>query len=228
MIIITNATKIYKSSVTDVPALDNVSLEIKNGDFVAIVGASGSGKTTLLNVIGGLDDLQEGEYTYGDINVSTLTENQLNQFRKKYISFVFQNFALLNDYTVLENVELPLRVKKMVAKKRREKAFEVLKSVGMDAYAKQYPTKLSGGQQQRVAIARALAVDAEVILADEPTGALDRKTGQDIIDILKELNEKGKTVIIVTHDEKIAAQTRHIIRLDDGRVIEDTYNINKT
>ena len=216
MIQLTNIKKTYNKE--SMPALQEVSLTIEKGEAIAIMGASGSGKTTLLNILGCMDNMDEGEYLYGEEKVHKLRGKKMDEFRKKNIGFVFQQFALLKDYTVLENVELPLRAMKVNRKKRKEIVMEWLKKVGMEQYADKYPTNLSGGQQQRCAIARALVSGAPVILADEPTGALDSKTGQEIIDLLLELKSLGKTVIIVTHDEKIANQTERIIRLEDGQV----------
>ena len=216
MIQLKNIMKIYNKN--SMPALQDVSLTIEKGEAVAIMGASGSGKTTLLNIIGCMDTMDEGEYFYGEDRVHKLRGRALDEFRKKNIGFVFQQFALLKDYTVLENVELPLRAMKMNKKKRKEIVMEWLKKVGMEQYADKLPPKLSGGHQQRCAIARALVSGAPVILADEPTGALDSKTGQEIIDLLLKLKSMGKTVILVTHDEKIANQTERIIRLEDGRI----------
>lgn len=216
MIQLTNIKKTYNKE--SMPALQEVSLTIEKGEAIAIMGASGSGKTTLLNILGCMDTMDEGEYLYGEEKVHKLRGKKMDEFRKNNIGFVFQQFALLKDYTVLENVELPLRAMKVNRKKRKEIVMEWLKKVGMEQYADKYPTNLSGGQQQRCAIARALVSGAPVILADEPTGALDSKTGQEIIDLLLELKSLGKTVIIVTHDEKIANQTERIIRLEDGQV----------
>lgn len=216
MIQLKNIMKIYNKN--SMPALQGVSLTIEKGEAVAIMGASGSGKTTLLNIIGCMDTMDEGEYFYGEDRVHKLRGRALDEFRKKNIGFVFQQFALLRDYTVLENVELPLCALKMNKRKRKEIVMEWLEKVGMEQYADKLPTMLSGGQQQRCAIARALVSGAPVILADEPTGALDSKTGQEIIDLLLELKSMGKTVILVTHDEKIAKRTERIIRLEDGRI----------
>ena len=219
MIKITDLTKIYNKSVNDIPALQKVSLEIEDGEMVAIMGASGSGKTTLLNIIGCMDNWNEGDYIFNETNVGKLKNRQLDSFRRHNFGFIFQQFALLKDYTVRENVELPLRAVNMPRKQRREIVTDMLTRVGMEQYAGKIPTKLSGGQQQRCAIARALVTEASVILADEPTGALDSNTGQEIISLLKELNASGKTVIIVTHDEKIAKQTARTIYLKDGNII---------
>lgn len=220
MISIQNITKIYNRNSSDLPALQNVSLEILDGEMVAIMGASGSGKTTLLNIIGCMDGWNEGSYLFNGTDVGKLKNAGLDRFRRQNFGFIFQQFALLKDYTVRENVELPLRAVHMPKKKRLEIVTDMLKKVGMEQYADKIPAKLSGGQQQRCAIARALVTEAPVILADEPTGALDSATGQEIIDLLIRLNRSGKTVIIVTHDEKVAAQASRVIYLKDGKVVE--------
>lgn len=218
MISIHKITKIYNKDSNDIPALQDVSLEINDGEMVAIMGASGSGKTTLLNIIGCMDDWDGGDYIFNGTNVGTLKNGTLDKFRRQNFGFIFQQFALLKDYTVRENVELPLRAVNMPRKKRNEIVMDMLEKVGMEQYVDKIPTKLSGGQQQRCAIARALVTEASVILADEPTGALDSKTGQEIIDLLIQLNRSGKTVIIVTHDEKIAKQASRTIYLKDGKI----------
>ena len=220
MISIKNITKIYNKNSSDIPALQDVSLKIDDGEMVAIMGTSGSGKTTLLNILGCMDGWNEGEYFFQGTDVSKLKNDRLDKFRRQNFGFIFQQFALLKDYTVRENVELPLRAVNMPKKKRNAIVEDMLGKVGMAQYVDKIPTKLSGGQQQRCAIARALVTDASVILADEPTGALDSKTGQEIMDLLIQLNRSGKTVIIVTHNEKIAEQTSRIIYLKDGKVVD--------
>lgn len=220
MIKLENVTKIYGKDGSKTVALDGVDLEIKDGEMVAIMGPSGSGKSTMLNIIGAMDDLTDGKYFFGDEEVSSLRGNKLHEFRKNNISFVFQNFALMNNYTVFENVELPLLSKRLSSRKRKEIVNEKLKIMGIADLAKKYPTKISGGQQQRCAIARALASGNELILADEPTGALDRKTGEDIMEAFTKLNEMGKTVIIITHDEHVANKCQRIIHINDGKVTE--------
>lgn len=218
MIKLENVTKIYGKDGSKTVALDGVDLEIKDGEMVAIMGPSGSGKSTMLNIIGAMDDLTEGKYFFGDEEVSSLRGNKLHEFRKNNISFVFQNFALMNNYTVFENVELPLLSKRLSSRKRKEIVNEKLKIMGIADLAKKYPTKISGGQQQRCAIARALASGNELILADEPTGALDRKTGEDIMEAFTKLNEMGKTVIIITHDEHVANKCQRIVHINDGKI----------
>ncbi|MBR4344968.1 MAG: ABC transporter ATP-binding protein [Lachnospiraceae bacterium] len=219
MIQLKDITKIYKNGNNDLYALKKINLEIEKGDFIAIMGASGSGKTTLLNILGCMDAATEGEYTFDGEKVSELKPSKTDLFRREHIGFVFQNFALLKDYTLRENVEIPLRALNIPKKKRNRISDDILSRVGLADYIKQYPTKISGGQQQRCAIARALVSGADLILADEPTGALDSKTGQEILDLLKKINSEGRTVIIVTHDEKIAIRANRIIKLEDGCIV---------
>lgn len=218
MISIKNITKIYNKDSNDLPALQDVSLEISDGEMVAIMGASGSGKTTLLNIIGCMDCWNKGEYIFNDIDVGKLKGSEIDKFRRQNFGFIFQQFSLLKDYTVRENVELPLRAINIPKKKRYEIVTDMLRKLGMDRYADKIPANLSGGQQQRCAIARALVTEATVILADEPTGSLDSKTGIEIMDLLIQLNRSGKTVIIVTHDEKIAKLASRTIYLKDGKI----------
>ena len=220
MIQLKNITKVYKNGDNDLFALKGINMDIRKGDFIAVMGASGSGKTTLLNILGCMDSATEGEYIFDEQVVSGYSRLKADLFRREHIGFVFQNFALLKDYTLRENVEIPLRAKNIPKKKRNALSDDILNRVGLGDYIKSFPTKISGGQQQRCAIARALVTGADLILADEPTGALDSKTGQEIINLLKEINNEGKTVIIVTHDEKIALQTQKVIRLADGRIVE--------
>ncbi|MCR5205578.1 MAG: ABC transporter ATP-binding protein [Lachnospiraceae bacterium] len=222
MIRLIDITKKYVNGSNELVALNRLNIQIEKGDFLAIMGASGSGKTTLLNILGCMDVATEGEYYFENIPIHTLKQNKKDEFRKNHIGFIFQNFALLKDYTVKENIEIPLRAKGYGKKKREALVREMLEKVGLAEYEKSLPNKISGGQQQRVAIARALVSGASIILADEPTGALDSSTGQDVIDLLKRINrDDGKTVILVTHDEKIASQANHIIMLKDGRIVSD-------
>lgn len=220
MITIKNLTKIYNKNSNDIPALQNISLEIKDGEMVAVMGASGSGKTTLLNIIGCLDSWTQGDYLFNGTDVGKLNNDKRDKFRRQNFGFIFQQFALLKDYTVRENVELPLRAINMPKKKRSEIVMDMLTKVGMEQYIDKIPAKLSGGQQQRCAIARALVTEASVILADEPTGALDSKTGLEIMELLIQLNRSGKTIIIVTHDEKISKQASRTIYLKDGNIVD--------
>lgn len=217
MIKISNLTKIYKTGDTDFKALNNVSLEIKNSEFIAILGPSGSGKSTLMHLIGGLDKPTAGLIEVDGQNLGQLNGRKLATYRNEKVGFVFQFFNLLQGTASLNNVTLPL----IYAKKkvnRKERATELLNEVGLGNKLKNKPNQLSGGEQQRVSIARALVNNPDIILADEPTGNLDSKTGETIFQILKDLNQKGKTVILVTHDTNIAAKTDRIIRLKDGEV----------
>jgi len=222
MIKLVDIVKKYSNGENDLIALNGICLEIEDGEFIAVMGPSGSGKTTLLNILGCMDKVTSGEYYLDNLPVHRLNNAQADDFRKNHIGFVFQNYALLKDYTVRENVEIPLRASGLGKKKRMEKSSEMLKKVGILEYAESKPSKISGGQQQRAAIARALVSGASVILADEPTGALDSATGQEIMDLLLGINKEGKTIIIVTHDEKIAEQAQRVIRLNDGKIISQT------
>ncbi len=220
MITLKHITKIYGKGEGAARALQDVSLEIQEGEMISVMGASGSGKSTLLNMLGCMDQFDSGEYFYGDIEVHKLEKSKLHQFRKKHIAFVFQQFALMNQYTVYENVELPLCIQNVPKKERRKRVYEALEQMGIRELAKKMPAKISGGQQQRCAIARALASGNELILADEPTGALDVNNGNEIMNILEQLNIQGKTVVVITHDPKIAARTQRILYMEDGRIVE--------
>lgn len=219
MIRLKNISKRYLFGEVITNALNNVSLTIADGEFAAIMGTSGSGKSTLLNIIGCMDVPTSGEYHLDDRLVSELKSKELSEIRNKKISFVFQNFALMEKYTAYENIELPLINGRVPAKKRQTKVREAASRLGIEDQLRKLPKQMSGGQQQRVAIARALASGAEIILADEPTGALDKKTGAEVMEILKELNSEGKTIVIVTHDPIIAERADRIITISDGRII---------
>jgi len=221
LIKIRNLTKIYKMGENEVRALDGINLDIEKGEFVSIVGQSGSGKTTLMNIIGCLDVKTSGEYFLNGIDTSKLSDNELADLRCNEIGFVFQNFNLLQKMTALENVELPMIYKGVPTRERRQRAEMLLKMVGLKERMHHRPNELSGGQQQRVAIARALANNPHLILADEPTGNLDSKSGSEIMTIIKELNERGNTVVLITHDPNIAAQAKRIVRIKDGRILEN-------
>ncbi|WP_028992113.1 ABC transporter ATP-binding protein [Thermoanaerobacter thermocopriae] len=221
LIKIRNLTKIYKMGENEVRALDGINLDIEKGEFVSIVGQSGSGKTTLMNIIGCLDVKTSGEYFLNGIDTSKLSDNQLADLRCSEIGFVFQNFNLLQKMTALENVELPMIYKGVPTKERRQRAEMLLEMVGLKERMHHRPNELSGGQQQRVAIARALANNPHLILADEPTGNLDSKSGSEIMKIIKELNERGNTVVLITHDPNIAAQAKRIVKIKDGRILEN-------
>ena len=210
--------KIYQMGDEEVRASDGISLTIKKGEFVAIVGKSGSGKSTLMNIIGALDVPTEGEYLLDGQDVSDMTDNQLAQIRNTMIGFVFQQYNLLPKLNLLENVELPLLYAGMDPWDRRERAMESLERVGLKEKWRNFPKQLSGGQQQRVSIARALAGDPSLILADEPTGALDSKTGREVLDFLKKLNREGNTIVMITHDSSIALEAERVVRIIDGRI----------
>lgn len=218
MIKLENISKKYKFSDTETNALAEVSLEINSGEFVAIMGASGSGKSTLLNIIGCMDTATSGNYYLNGEDVFKLKPKELCRIRNEKITFVFQNFALLEKYTAYENIELPLVNRKVSAKERKKKVSEVARQLGIENQLHKLPKQMSGGQQQRVALARALVSGADIILADEPTGALDHNTGIELMNMLKDLNEKGKTIIIVTHDPTVAEYAERIITISDGRV----------
>ncbi len=213
--------KIYPMGDTEVHALDGVSLTIDEGEFVAIVGQSGSGKSTAMNIIGCLDVPTSGSYHLGGVDVSTMDDDQQAEIRNKMLGFIFQQYNLIPKLNVLENVELPLLYAGVGASERHQRARRALERVGMGDKAKNLPTQLSGGQQQRASIARALAGDPSVILADEPTGALDSRTGREVLAFLQELNREGNTVVLITHDNSIAVKARRIIRLQDGKIIYD-------
>lgn len=214
-------SKEYRNDSSVTRALSDVDLKIDAGEFVAIMGASGSGKTTLLNILGCMDVPTNGTYLFEDESLSNAKESRLSAIRGKRIAFVFQHFALIDDYTVFENVEIPL-VKQAMSKAERKKAvLSALKLVGISDLAKKKPTNISGGQKQRVAIARAVACGADTILADEPTGALDSKTGKEIMQLFSELNTGGKTIILITHDRSIADYANRLITIQDGRILSD-------
>ena len=213
--------KIYPMGGEKVHALDGVSFAIDRGEFVAIVGQSGSGKSTAMNIIGCLDVPTSGTYHLGGVDVSTTDDDRQAEMRNNMLGSVLPQYNLIPKLTVRENVELPLLYAGLSAEERRERALEALKRVGLADKQKNLPNQLSGGQQQRVSIARALAGKPSVILADEPTGALDSRTGREVLSFLKKLNAEGDTVVLITHDNSIALQARRIIRLQDGRVIYD-------
>ena len=199
-------------------ANDGITLDIDKGEFVAIVGKSGSGKSTLMNIIGALDVPTSGTYLLGGKNVGKLSDNQLADIRNKMIGFVFQQYNLLPRMSIMENVELPLLYAHVSAREREKRAMEALEKVGLSEKAKQMPKQLSGGQQQRVSIARALAANPSLILADEPTGALDSKTSRQVLDFFKKIHEDGNTVIMITHDNSIAVEAKRVIRIADGKI----------
>ncbi len=210
--------KEYKMGDEIVYANDGVTLDIDKGEFVAIVGKSGSGKSTLMNIIGALDVPTSGKYLLGGKDVGKLSDNQLADIRNKMIGFVFQQYNLLPRMNLLENVELPLLYAHVSNHEREKRAMEALEKVGLAEKAKQMPNQLSGGQQQRVSIARALAANPSLILADEPTGALDSKTSRQVLDFFKKIHEEGNTVIMITHDNSIAMEAKRVIRIADGKI----------
>ena len=217
-----NVYKIYGEGLeSEVRALDGVSLDIEKGEFVAVVGQSGSGKSTMMNVLGCLDIPTRGTYHLDGVDVLELSDKQLSRIRNKQIGFIFQQYNLIQNLTVLENVELPLIYQGIDPIDRRELAMQALARVGLADRAKHKPTQMSGGQQQRVAIARAISTHPPIIMADEPTGALDSRTGHEVLGFLQQLNKEGSTVILITHDNGIAATARRIVRIADGKIIED-------
>ena len=214
--------KIYGEGLeSEVRALDGVSLTIDAGEFVAIVGQSGSGKSTMMNVLGCLDIPTRGDYFLSGTDVRELTDQELSRIRNREIGFIFQQYNLIQSLSVLENVELPLVYQGIDPIDRREMAMEALDRVGLAGRWRHKPTQMSGGQQQRVAIARAIATRPPIIMADEPTGALDSRTGLEVLDFLRQLNREGSTIILITHDNGIAATARRMVRLADGKIVED-------
>ena len=224
LIHIENMKKIYNPGENEVRALDGIDLDIEKGDLVAIVGHSGSGKSTVMNMLGCLDTPTSGKYVLDGQDVASMTDNQLADVRNKEIGFIFQGFNLISNLDAVGNVELPLVYRGVSKNERKQLAMEALKSVGLEDRMKHKPNEMSGGQQQRVAVARAVAAKPPIILADEPTGNLDTKSTQEIMEILKELHRSGRTVIIITHDEEIASQAHRVIRILDGRIEEDYCN----
>lgn len=210
--------KVYQMGSEEVRANNGISLTIHRGEFVAVVGKSGSGKSTLMNIIGALDVPTSGSYLLGGEDVDQMSDDQLADIRNRMIGFIFQQYNLLPKSTLLENVELPLLYARMDKDERREKAMASLERVGLTDKWKNLPNQLSGGQQQRASIARALAGDPSLILADEPTGALDSKTSREVLDFLKELNGEGNTIVMITHDSSIALEARRVVRIHDGKI----------
>lgn len=224
MIELKHVFKIYTDGDSEIRALDDVSLFVGQGEFTSIVGSSGSGKSTCMNIIGCLDIPTSGEYYLHGNDVSKMSEKELAYIRNKELGFVFQQYNLIPKLNLIENVELPLIYRRMAPSKRKELAASALERVGLGDRLTKYPSQLSGGQQQRVSIARALAGGPPVILADEPTGALDSKTGKDVLALLKKLNIEGTTIVLITHDNSIAAQTKRTVRIQDGKIISDVVN----
>lgn len=223
MIKVTNLEKIYRTEEVETVALNKISFDIKNGEFVAIMGPSGCGKSTLLNIIGLLDDLDEGSFMFNDIEVAKFNERKRAEMRKHNIGFVFQSFNLIDELTVFENVELPLIYTGVSTSERKRIVDEVLDKIQIAHRRNHYPQQLSGGQQQRVAVARAVVNKPKLILADEPTGNLDSRNGNDVMQLLTDLNEQGTTIIMVTHSEHDARYTHRVINMLDGQIV--TQNI---
>lgn len=221
MIEIKNLHKSYKMGSNSLHVLKGINFNVKEGELVAIMGSSGSGKSTLLNIIGMLDVLDEGSYTLDGVPIIDLNETKAAKYRNKFLGFVFQSFNLINYKNALENVALPLYYQRIPRKERDEIAMQYLTKVGLASWATHLPGELSGGQKQRVAIARALAAKPKVLLADEPTGALDSKTSVEIMQLIQEINDEGKTILIVTHETDIANMCKRIVQLKDGIMIED-------
>ena len=221
MLNINKLHKSYKMGDSSLHVLKGINLNVEKGEMVAIMGSSGSGKSTLLNIIGILDELDSGEYTLDGIEIKDLTEKKAAQYRNKFLGFVFQSFNLINFKNALENVALPLYYQGLKRKERQEKAMFHLEKVGLADWSTHLPNELSGGQKQRVAIARALAAEPKLLLADEPTGALDSATSQEIMQFLQQLNDEGKTILIVTHEADISLMCKRIVKLKDGVIMED-------
>jgi putative ABC transport system ATP-binding protein len=221
MLDIKNLNKSYKIGDSSLHVLKGIDLFAKSGEMVAIMGSSGSGKSTLLNIIGILDEADSGDYVLDGVEIKDLNEKKAANYRNQFLGFVFQSFNLINYKTAMENVALPLYYQGLKRKERQEKAMFHLEKVGLAEWAKHLPSELSGGQKQRVAIARALASEPKLLLADEPTGALDTATSHDIMQFLQQLNDEGKTILLVTHEEDIAKMCKRIVRLRDGVIIED-------
>lgn len=220
LISVRNLTKTYLGDGCETPALRGVDLEVAKGDYLAVMGASGSGKSTLLHILGGMDTPTDGEYFYGELPIHKMKAEELHRFRREHVSFVFQNFALMRFYTVEENAAIPLLAKGVGRAERKQTVKKVLEQVGISHLAKKKVTQISGGEQQRCAIARAMASGNELILADEPTGSLDKQNSREIMKLLTELNRQGKTVILITHDPEVAAYAGKTVWLSDGRVAE--------
>ncbi|SMC43299.1 ABC transporter ATP-binding protein [Moheibacter sediminis] len=221
MIKIRDLNKSYKMGANSLHVLKGIDLDVEEGEFVAIMGSSGSGKSTLLNIIGMLDTHDTGLYELDNFKIEKLNETKAANYRNKFLGFIFQSYNLINFKNVLENVSLPLYYQKVSRSKRSEMALNYLERVGLKPWAHHLPNELSGGQKQRVAIARALAAKPKLLLADEPTGALDSKTSQEVMHLIQEINDEGKTILMVTHEDDIAHMCKRIVRLKDGIIISD-------
>ena len=231
MIELYNVSKIYQKEEKMIRALDNISLSINDNEFVAIVGASGSGKSTLLNILGCLDSVSHGSYILNGEDVAEMERDDLALIRNKYIGFIFQNFKLIEHLTALDNVQIPLIYGGVKRIERKRRAKEMLSKVGLSNRENHFPKELSGGQQQRLAIARAMVLEHDIILADEPTGNLDEGSCEEIMNMLEEIYKNGKTVIIVTHDKKVAKKARRVLEIREGKIYSDNRSLtmkNKT
>tara|TARA_R110002073_G_scaffold196347_1_gene355408 strand:+ start:439 stop:1146 length:708 start_codon:yes stop_codon:yes gene_type:complete len=221
MIEIKDLHKSYQMGSNSLHVLKGINFSVEAGELVAIMGSSGSGKSTLLNILGMLDEANEGSYELDGVPIKNLNETKAAQYRNKFLGFVFQSFNLINYKTAAENVDLPLYYQKMPRKERQEKAIKYLEQVGLKDWATHLPSELSGGQKQRVAIARAMAAEPKVLLADEPTGALDSKTSYEVMDLIQKINDAGNTILVVTHEPDIADMCKRIVHLKDGVIVED-------
>jgi putative ABC transport system ATP-binding protein len=221
MIEIKDLHKSYKMGSNSLHVLKGINFSVEEGELVAIMGSSGSGKSTLLNILGMLDELDEGSYTLDKVAIKDLNETKAAQYRNKFLGFIFQSFNLINYKSAVENVALPLYYQRVGRKERQEKALKYLEQVGLKEWATHLPSELSGGQKQRVAIARAMAAEPKVLLADEPTGALDSTTSYEVMDLIQKINDAGNTILVVTHEEDIAQMCKRIVHLKDGVIVED-------
>ncbi len=222
MIKITDLHKSYQMGSNSLHVLKGINFHVEEGELVSIMGSSGSGKSTLLNILGMLDEADEGQYILDGVPIKNLNEKIAAQYRNKFLGFIFQSFNLINYKSALDNVALPLYYQGLKRKERMEKAEHYLEKVGLAPWSHHLPSEMSGGQKQRVAIARALASDPKVLLADEPTGALDSKTSYEVMDLIQGINDEGKTILIVTHEDDIAHMTKRIVNLKDGVIIDDS------
>ncbi|AWX45140.1 ABC transporter H family member [Flagellimonas maritima] len=221
MIEIKDLHKSYKMGSNSLHVLKGINFKAKEGELIAIMGSSGSGKSTLLNILGMLDEADSGDYTLDGVPIKNLSETKAAQYRNKFLGFVFQSFNLINYKSAMENVALPLYYQRVARKERQEKALKYLERVGLKEWATHLPSELSGGQKQRVAIARAMAAEPKVLLADEPTGALDSTTSYEVMDLIQKINDEGNTILVVTHEEDIAHMCKRIVHLKDGVIVED-------
>lgn len=222
MIEIKDVTKVFKGATYETVALDNISLKVEKGEFVSIMGKSGSGKSTLLNIIGGMDRPDSGSVILEGKEISSMKPLAVDRMRQKHIGFVFQHFALIDRYTVYENIEVALDAVNAGKKEKKEKIQDVMEQLGIAALRDQFPSRISGGEKQRTAVARAIVRDNDYILADEPTGSLDRENAEGIMKIFRELNSAGRTIILVTHDREVAEHTNRMITLDYGKIVSET------